>query len=155
MAGCIQHTTGAAAPRQGPTVVTDSLSYGLRDSANYLRVDIGATIANRSKNVIYFDTGCGNGWLDKRTGEGWRQAYALACPLGSDQTRLVALAPGESHSDTYRVWANRSDGNPRFEVDTIPGTYRIVYRIYSGADGERSHLLPEDERASNQFTLHY
>jgi hypothetical protein len=155
MTGCTQRTRGAAAPESGPTVLTDSLSYGLRDSAGHFRVDIGATIANRSKNVIYFDTSCGNGRLDKRIGGGWRQAYAMACPLESDLSILVALAPGESQWHTYRVWANRSDGNPRFEVDTIPGVYRIVYRIYSGADAERSQLLPEDERASNQFTLHY
>ena len=152
--GCA-HRTGTAAPRLGPTVVTDSLSYGLRDSANVFRVNIGTTIANRGKNVIYFDTGCGNGRLDKRISEDWREAYAVACPLGSDQSSLVALAPGESHHHTYRVWANRSDGNPHFEVDTVPGAYRLVYRIYSGVNGERSQLLPEDERTSNQFTLHY
>ena len=135
-------------------VVTDSLSYGLRDSANYFRVNIGATITNRGRSTVYFDTFC-NGQLDRLANDRWHRAYTMVCPLGDDQVGLVAIAPGESHSDTYHVRANRSDGYPRFEVDTIPGAYRLVYRIHSAVNGERSQLLPEDERASNQFTLHY
>lgn len=152
LAGCSKSTAIAALPRRGPTIVTDSVAYGLRDTAGHLLVTVGTTITNHSGSTVYFDTFC-NGILGKQVRENWRLAFTLICRLGSDTSALVPIVSGGSYRHAYRVWATNTGGNPRFEVEPIPGTYRLVYRIYSGAEGDRSQLLPEEERASNRFTL--
>lgn len=150
--GCTPHPVVAVPAPSEPSVATDSVSYGIRDTADHLVLTIGTTVTNHTESTVYFDTFC-NGKLEKRTHEGWRLAFSLTCRLGSDASALVPLSRGSSYTHTYRVWANITGGNPRFEVDPISGTYRLVYRLYTGAEGNRSQLLPEEERASNTFTL--
>lgn len=149
---CGQRAAKTSSPQQGLSIVTDSLSYGLRYTTDLIRVDIGATITNRTEDVVYFDTFC-NGQLDKLLNEGWHSAYSRSCRLGSGSAEVVAIAPGHSYQTRFPVSASRLGDNPRFKVDSIPGVYRLVYHIYSGIECERSQLLPEDERASNRFTL--
>jgi hypothetical protein len=98
--------------------------------------------------------------LQKRTGDGeWRHVWSPACTevLLRDPPRI---APGQSHTDTVRVWGSRKPNEyPAFPPGPVGGTYRLVYGdVYRtwhpnrrpGPLGER---LPDSLLVSNEFAV--
>ncbi|MDQ3699229.1 MAG: hypothetical protein M3373_14585 [Gemmatimonadota bacterium] len=140
-------------------IATDRGTYQLRRTADGLEVDIVATFTNRAADTVFLHP-CGRvqpsfmleRWMD---GE-WRPALAPPCPaiLMLDPPRV---APGESRTDTARVRAFTSpDAAPRFEIEPVAGTYRLVYAQAYGSwrEGEGGgELLPLEQRVSGAFRI--
>ena len=153
-----QSSTQPPAPPEPPLVMVDRGSYAARRSGQSIELDIVATFTNRTAETVYLHP-CGQSqpsfMLEKWDGRAWRAAYTPACPmlLMLDPPRV---APGASRTDTARVRASLAPNTmPRFSIDPITGTYRLVYaQAYrtwpSGGPGE---LLPEAQRVSAAFRI--
>lgn len=98
--------------------------------------------------------------LDKRVAGEWVPAYRPRCPL--ILAPRIAVAPGAAHTSTLRVDAarpGRSLALPRFQVEPVDGTYRLVYRVYvdpeqgTAQPADDARLLPEERRVSNPFAI--
>jgi hypothetical protein len=141
---------GSAALQGEPAVRTDSTSYHLLTTDAWHEVTIGVSYTNRTSVEVRIPT-CvvpHPPLLEKLGPNGWFVAYSpvvLAC-LGPP----VVIAPGEEYRLTYRVMAGRFPNQaPRFQVDEIPGTYRLDWQVL----GTRSGMLPESQRTSNTFEI--
>ncbi|MDB4950416.1 MAG: hypothetical protein JWM27_3065, partial [Gemmatimonadetes bacterium] len=124
------------------------------------RLEIVATYTNRTGRAVYVRHGGGRqpGFrLEKREGDAWTAAFAPAVPLVAEPPSVVA--PGASRTDTLVVLASAPGlGAPAFTVDSIPGTYRVVYDLYATSTVESmvallSDPLPVEARSSNPFQL--
>ena len=95
--------------------------------------------------------------LQKYEGGEWINALGKVCDL--ILTPPVEVEPGETYTQTVVMWSSlRPNTYPSFGVEEIPGTYRLVYRIYETWDPERDEpglgeLFPLDGRISNEFQL--
>lgn len=155
-----------AAPRD-PTapIQTDSTLYTLRpprtptgEEARHRELGIVATYTNRTGRAVfpeYCTNSPPNYYLEKKIKGEWVRAYHPVCWLVGHDEPPFAIEPGESYTATIVLLeAYRLRGSPRFEVDTIPGVYRLVYRLYEtwGHHGG-GELIPEEARISNEFRI--
>jgi hypothetical protein len=152
---------GNAAPSPTSTLITtDRQSYRPRRTPEALELDIVTTFTNRTSDTVRLHP-CGSSSqpafsLEKWVGGGWQPAWGQACPaiLMLDPPKV---APGESRTDTAKVRAMlASNAMPRFEVDPIAGSYRVVYaqayRSWRPNEGP-GELLPLELRVSNTFQI--
>ena len=155
-AGCdLLHLTGGGAPapeqsRAGPPMTTDSAVYHLRGDAYNYRMEIGFTYTNPTRRSVQVST-CHGAYppsLEKWQDGAWVGAWFPVVPmcLGAP----LVIGPGESYRDALHLTAGRRDNLlPRFEVDPIPGTYRLVWLV--GAPGVGA--LPLEQRVSAPFEI--
>ena len=152
---------GSAAPSPAsPLITTDRQSYRPRRTAEALELDIVTTFTNRTSDTVRLHP-CGSisqpsFSLEKWIDGAWKPALAQQCPaiLMLDPP---AVAPGASRMDTARVRAMlAANAMPRFEVDPIAGSYRLVYaqayRSWRPNEGP-GELLPLEQRVSNTFRI--
>lgn len=143
----------------GAPILTDSAVYHVRTSRNTHELTIGLVYRNPTNSAVYIPT-CRTVHppvLQKWEGGQWVTAYApvvLEC-LGEP----VVIAAGDSYAYTYHVKAWRSPNmHPRFEVGTIPGSYRLMWRILEtwtpdGPEPGLGKALPLEARISNTFRI--
>ena len=152
---------GNTAPSpSSPLVTTDRQSYRPRRTADALEIDIVTTFTNRTSDTVRLHP-CGPSSqpsfsLEKWVDGAWKPAWGQACPaiLMLDPPKV---APGASRTDTARVRAMLApNAMPRFEVDPIGGSYRVVYaqayRSWRPNEGP-GELLPLEQRVSNTFRI--
>lgn len=152
---------GAVAPSPMSTLVTtDQQSYRPRRTAVAVELDIVTTFTNRTGEPVRLHP-CGPTSqpafsLEKWVDGAWKPAWGQACPaiLMLDPPEV---APGASRTDTARVRAMLGpNAMPRFEVEPIAGSYRVVYaQVYRGWRPNEGvgELLPLEQRVSNTFRI--
>lgn len=147
---------------QTPPIQTDQQVYAvaLDSTLNSLVLTIPVSYTNPTHKTVYFAM-CGYQQpapvLQKYERGEWTNALAKVCDLVL--TPPVEVEPGETYTQTVVMWSSlRSNSYPQFGVEEIPGTYRLVYRIYETWDPKRDEpglgkLFPLEGRISNEFQL--
>ena len=136
---------------------TDRSEYILTRESNTIRVDIGVTFDNRTGKAVYIPAchGAHPPILEKFEGGRWIVAYAPAVLLCLGPP--VVVPAGETYEYEYRVVAGAPGTNiePKFDVDAIPGTYRLVWGLFEEKlpDGLTRQPLPAESRTSNTFRI--
>lgn len=143
-----------------PPVRTERETYALEATPTSYRVEVTATYTNRTGGTVYLQK-CGHTppafTLQKEVGGEWVDAWRQACALVL--VPPVEIPPGESYTTTARIHAARTpNALPRFEVEEVPGTYRLVFQMLRTWDphGSRPGLdppLPLEARVSNPFRI--
>ena len=151
-----------ATPPQISTIQTDQQVYAVTlDSAlNALVLTIPLSYTNPTNKTVYFAK-CGHQppapVLQKYENEEWTNALGKVCRL--ILTPPVEVEPGETYVQTVSLASSlRPNTEPRFSVKEIPGTYRLIYRIYEtwepyGEGPGLGKLLPIEARVSNEFEV--
>jgi hypothetical protein len=162
LAGC----AGLVSPDQGDqggdglAIRTERTEYAVSRSGASLVTTIGLTLTNGTEGPAYLATchGVHPPVLQKRVGDRWVTAYAAVVPLCLGPPEVVE--PGETFPYTFRVSGapRGSNSYPQFEVDEVPGTYRLAWAVYRTwePDGGRpglGELFPRESTVSNEFTL--
>lgn len=147
-------------PSPASTLIsTDRESYRARRTADAIAIDIVTTFTNHTSDTVRLHP-CGTSQpsfaLEKWVDGAWKPAYSQACPamLMLDPPRVD---PHAQRTDTVRVRAMLAPNTmPRFEVEPIAGSYRVVYvqayRSWRPNEGP-GELLPLDQRVSNTFRI--
>jgi hypothetical protein len=97
--------------------------------------------------------------LQKQVGDTWVMAFepnVLAC-----EAAPIEVAAGDSYQYTFRILAGMPGTSfaPRWAVAEIPGTYRVLWEIFSDVQGSPAqpvrtrNPLPVDQEISNTFRL--
>jgi hypothetical protein len=159
LAGC----AGLVSPDQagdGLAIRTERTEYTVSRTGSSLVATIELTLTNGTEGRAYLATchGVHPPYLQKRVGDRWVTAYAAAVSLCLGPPEVVE--PGETYPYTFRVSAapRGSSSHPQFEVDEVPGTYRLAWAIYRTwePDGDGpglGALFPREATVSNEFTL--
>ncbi len=149
---------------QTPPIQTDQQVYAVvldtTLNVDALVLSIPVSYTNPTHKTVYF-VKCGYQQpapvLQKYEGGEWTNALGEVCPLVL--TPPVEVTPGETYTQTVLMWSSlRSNSYPQFAVEEIPGTYRLVYRIYETWTPERDEpdlgkLFPLEARISNEFQI--
>jgi hypothetical protein len=144
----------------GLSIRTERTEYAVSRSGSSLVTSIGLSLTNGTEGPAYLATcnGVHPPVLQKRVGDRWVTAYAAVVALCLGPPEVVE--PGETFSYTLRVSAapRGSNSYPQFEVDEVPGTYRLAWAVYRTwePDGGRpglGELFPREATVSNEFTL--
>lgn len=156
--GCVPRHGGAAAPgAAGPWIATDSAAYAVHVDGPRFAVTIGFRYTNHSRQPRLFP-GCygpAGPVVERLEGDRWILAYAPIV-LRCKDVPSFSVPPGGSYESRFHVVAGPlgSGAAGEWRSPTVPGTYRLVFRIHSrlrtGADGPEVPLM---ERASNPFRL--
>jgi hypothetical protein len=155
---CAAANAGSAG---GPPIQTDRTVYAVNDSAGLASLTIRMTYQNATGKDVYLPTcrGPQPPRLQKQVGDAWVVAFApnvLAC-----EGAPITVRSGDSYAYTFRIMAGMPGSNfaPRWAVSEIPGTYRVLWEIFSATSGDRSRPvttrdpLPVDQEISNTFRL--
>lgn len=156
--GCA--TLNAAGPN-GPPIQTDRTVYAVSDSGGLANLTIRMTYRNNTGKAAFLPTcrGPQPPRLQKQVGDAWVVAFAptvLAC-----EGAPIEIAAGDSYEYTFRILAGMPGTNyaPRWAVAEIPGTYRVLWEIFSDVQGNPArpvttrNPLPVDQEISNTFKL--
>ena len=156
--GCAAATAGSAG--RAP-IETDRTVYAVDDTAGLARLTIRMTYRNTTGKDVYLPTcrGPQPPRLQKEVNGSWVIAFApnvLAC-----EGAPITVRAGDSYDYTFRILAGMPGTNyaPRFAVSEIPGTYRILWEIFSATAGDPSRPsttrdpLPIEQQVSNTFRL--
>lgn len=139
---------------------TDRAEYVADRSGGGVSLDIHIRYTNPTDGPTWLSTchGAYPPMMEKLVDGAWVRAFeppVLLC-LGVP----IVVAPGASFDDDFIVRASPRGSNtyPQFELETVPGTYRLVWDIHRGdgsgiANGETPQLLPLDQRLSNTFRI--
>ena len=144
-----------------PSIRTDRRRYLLNDSAGIARLTIPFTYRNDTGQPVYLPTcrGVQPPRLEKLVGDRWIVAYA---PIVSFcQGVPLTIRPGDSFTYNMRILAGMPGTTyvPRFIVSEVPGTYRVLWEVFAGVQGDPRQpvpvkdLLPIERRVSNPFEL--
>jgi hypothetical protein len=159
-------STGCAAATAGsggrPPIETDRTVYAVDDTGGLARLTIRMTYRNGTGKDVYLPTcrGPQPPRLQKEVNGNWVIAFAPNV-LGCEGAPITVRA-GDSYDYTFRILAGMPGTNyaPRFAVSEIPGTYRILWEIFSGTSGDPSKPssttrdpLPVEQQISNTFRL--
>ena len=157
---CLRSSGPAPSRLAAPLVAVERDTYRVRRTrgGEVLELTIVATFINRTADTIVLHP-CYEGrpavvlykWVD---GE-WLSAFGQACP-DILYRGLPGLAPGESKTDTLWLSASlRPNTEPRFELGTVPGLYRVEYwKVWrKWISGRPGGLLPKELRISDAFRV--
>ena len=145
----------------GPAIRTDRARYVLADSGGIARLTIPLSYRNDTDRPVYLPTcrGVQPPRLEKKVGDRWIVAYA---PIVSFCMGVpLSIRPGDSFNYTMRIVAGMPGTTyaPRFIVSEVPGTYRVLWEVFAGVQGDARQpvpvkdLLPLEQRISNEFQL--
>ncbi|HEU0078648.1 MAG TPA: hypothetical protein VFQ76_13410 [Longimicrobiaceae bacterium] len=144
----------------GLSIRTERAEYTVSRSGPYLETTIGLSLTNGTDGPAYLATchGVHPPHLEKRVGDRWVPAYAAAVPQCLGPPEVVE--PGETFPYSFRVSAVLPGNNdyPSFQVDPVPGTYRLVWTVYrtwepDGGSPGLGEQFPREAAVSNEFTL--
>ncbi|MGH7490784.1 MAG: hypothetical protein ACREOO_00165 [bacterium] len=146
----------------GPAIRTDKRTYTLSQSGETLTGSFDMTYTNQTGDPTHLVTcnGIFSILLEKLIDGKWVLAYGSDSPdcLGP----IISIEPGRQHTNSLKVAAftPSSEYEPKFQVDNISGTYRLVWPIYerlnpNGYQEESGwgKLLPLEKRVSNTFEI--
>jgi hypothetical protein len=155
-------SAAAGASENGtPAIRTDRRRYVFDDSAGVAHLTIPFTYRNDSNQPVYLPTcrGVQPPRLEKLVGDRWIVAYAPV--VSFCQGVPASVGPRESLNYTMRIVAGMPGTTfvPRFIVSEVPGTYRVLWEVFGGVDGDPRRpvpvkdLLPLSRRTSNPFEI--
>jgi hypothetical protein len=164
LAGLVALALGCSHPlavRTGEAPIqTDRAEYVADRAEGGVQVDIPFRFTNPTRGPVNLPTchGVHPPTLEKLVEMSWVRAYSpivLQC-LGPP----FVVARGASYDYTLRLQTYRRGSNtyPQFELEIVPGTYRLVWTVFEG-DGSRyatsgpGPLLPTEQRVSNSFRI--
>jgi hypothetical protein len=125
-------------------------------------IRIIATYTNHTGRTVYPEV-CGykpaRFHLEKRVNGKWVLGYSQFCTmpgLDAGEEEPFAVPPHGAYTDTLLVTINPFFRRAVFRVDSIPGTYRIVYRLlvrrsFHGRDF--TDYLSAEQSTSNEFRI--
>lgn len=157
-AGGCGSPTAPLGPDDPPVVMSDSL-YVLEAGATGWRGELAFTYYNVTDRTLSL-ANCRGGFayrLEKWTDEGWVTAWSpvlLMC-----LSPPIRIPPGRSHEHVATVFSGFPDSNsyPRFQVDEIDGTYRVVidgvFWNYDHDGPPWGEVPPEERRVSHPFEI--
>lgn len=157
-AGC-DAITGSGGDSTAP-IQTDKSEYKAAISDGIVEFEIPHTFTNQRKGTVYI-VNCNNAFalkLQKRAGNGWVDALGFVIP--QCLSPAIEIGEGESFVHTIRVQAGLPSGDvePKFEVDEVEGTYRIVWidvlKSFNSDTYPFGEQIPLDQRVSNAFEVH-
>jgi hypothetical protein len=163
LCACVPSTGQAPSPLAAPAVAVERDTYRVQRvrGGDGIAVTIVATFTNRTADTIVLQR-CHDRpavILEKWVGGEWVPAFSQICPDILD-LNAPRLAPGQSRTDTALAFASvRPNIHPSFELDTVPGLYRVVYWKAHGdwrdwqPNRSRGALLPKELRVSNAFRV--
>ena len=145
-----------------PAIRTEKQNYTLSQSGETLALSINMTYTNRTFKPTFLLT-CNGAFsmvLEKSVDGNWVQAYGSAAPdcLGP----VLTIKKNGQHHYTLNVLAfiPSSENSPKFQVDNVSGTYRLVWTVYKTLNPEGYQpasgwgpLLPLEQRVSNNFEI--
>jgi len=156
-AGCSHPAVG---PTGGDALRTDRTEYVADRSGGGVALEIALTFTNPTGGPVNIPS-CHEPYaplLEKLVGDAWVTAYAppqLLC-LGVP----VVVPAGGTLPYRFRIegFPRGSNSFPQFEVQDVPGTYRLVWHIFEGdgsgyATGGPAAELPLEQRVSNTFRI--
>jgi hypothetical protein len=125
---------------------------------NSMVLAIPVTFTNLMDGTVYLSR-CGAGppspALQKSENETWVHALEMVCNF--ILVPPIEVAPGETYRQTIFMESSLTPNrHPRFSVDVVAGTYRLVFQIFEiWAPDELGlgKLLPLGARVSNGFRL--
>lgn len=139
---------------------TDRSAYTLKTTASAHRLSIGFTFTNPTGSRAYVPT-CRTPHppgLEKWQNGAWVRAYSPLVLQCLDPPLIIEA--GATHRGTLDVRAGRAGTKqfPQFQVERIPGTYRLVWTVLGSwtPDGPEPGLgtpLPLQQRVSNSFRI--
>lgn len=151
--------TLAGPSESDPPLQTDRPEYTLHRADGALTTEIPFTYTNTTGHAV-FVVNCNQSappTLEKRIEGRWETAWTpivLLC-----LSLPIVIEPGETYADTLRVNGAdpASDMYPRFRVEEVEGTYRLVWPlVLYNYDPDRQGFgdkLALKDRISNTFTL--
>ena len=159
LAGCV----GGRMMSGGSSAIrTDRDAYVVSpDSQGVARFTIRLRYTNGTGKTAYLATcrGPQPPRLEKQVGDQWVVAFMPVVPLclGVPQ----AVRAGDTFDYDFVVYAGMPGTSiaPRFSVSEVPGTYRVIWEVFTGTQGDPSKptelkdMVPEDQRVSNPFRL--
>jgi hypothetical protein len=156
--GCAGATAGSTS---SPPIETDRTVYAVDDTAGLSRLTIRMTYRNSTGKDVYLPTcrGPQPPRLQKEVNGSWVVAFApnvLAC-----ESTPITIRAGDSYAYTFRILAGLPGTNyaPRWAVAEIPGTYRVLWEVFTGMSSDRGRTittrdpLPVEQEISNTFRL--
>ena len=165
-AGCRPAAEQAASTSEARMIQTDSPTYDVDTTGGEIAIQVALRLTNDTGDSIFLAT-CGVNTpayvLERLVGDTWTVAVRPVCPM--ILTPPLVAAAGESRTDTVAIRASlarpgaRPVSEPRFQGETVAGTYRILYEAFRQGWGVRdrgpdpSARLPVDARTSNRFEL--
>lgn len=133
-----------------PPIHTDQTTYVLETNASGWEGVIQIEYVNASARKMYLGNchGAYSYFLEKREGEEWVPAWSPILPMCKSPD--IEIPAGEVFSDAVWVHGARPGTNvePKFDVDEIDGTYRLV--IFANWADEAP---PLEYRVSNTFEI--
>ena len=152
---CVALPAPSAQQPPAATLVTDSTEYSVRFEGGFYRATIGYRYTNRSGHAVSANY-CRTPpppVLEKKVGAAWVRAYSpimLMC-LSHPPFRI---AVGETYRGVLALDAAPRGRNaaPTFDVESVPGTYRLRWRLVAGSDPDAKDA-PAVEAVSNEFRL--
>lgn len=143
----------------GQPIQTDRLEYEVQHTDHGLKVEIPFTYKNETGKTVYV-VNCHKQVppaLEKETDGAWVRAWTPTILLCLSAP--IVIWPGATYSDTLRVLAAHptSNAHPKFEVDKVEGSYRLVWHgLVHHYDENRQGFgepLALEGRISNAFLL--
>jgi hypothetical protein len=160
LCGCLRSSGQAPVPLAAPAVAVERDTYRVERVGDGLQLTIVSTFTNRTADTIVLHPCFERRQavvLEKWVGGEWILAFEQFCPDIDHSASAPRLAPGESRRDTTLVFASlRPNTIPRFELETVPGLYRMAYWKAHESGGGRARLgalLPKELRVSNAFRV--
>lgn len=150
--------TGPGAPAT-PAIWTDRPEYIVRSTQDGWQTEIPYTFTNLTGATAYLSN-CNGGislQLDRWQGGEWVTAWSPILPLCLSVP--IPIEAGGTYRDTVHFIAGYagSDVYPQLGVDSLEGTYRIVWlgllRHYGPDGGSAGAEVPLRYRTSNLFRL--
>ena len=139
-----------------PPLQTEQVEYRLSDDgAGDYDLVIPWTYKNRQHTATYYDR-CGSR-LEKNVGDAWILAFRPVC--AATGSLIDTILPGQQLGRSFQVHAcYLSNCAPSFEVNPIPGTYRVVAGFYATVVIQAGSTLlqdslPTNARRSNSFQI--
>lgn len=159
LAGC----ASALAADGSPVAVlrTHQAEYVVTRTSDAYSAEIGFTYVNRGDRPLYIPK-CRvprKPILEKLEGDRW--IYAVGYFMQDCLGPSFRIDPRETWTDTLRIYAGTPDSRviPKFNVEEVPGTYRLVLQtVWDRAEGPflrggEEDLLPLALRVSNPFRI--
>ncbi len=166
MLGCISfdHSSRGTSTTPPFDIRADSAAFGATVFRQGARVKITAVITNRSSRPIYIP--CQSPMasvlysLEKLVDGVWRRVFSE--PSFLEPRRACRIAPGKSYRDTANLRGpvvRRGIGS-QFSVDSMPGTYRGAYEVFSTKEAAELRApvgggaFPHELRTSTPFFIY-
>lgn len=163
LVGCTHETASgpvaeAAVPGEEP-IRTDRSLYVLEEGTAGWETEIRFDYTNRSDRTISI-ANCHEGFslrLEKRQGGEWAPAWSP--PVLLCLSSPIEIRPGRTYSRRLRVFGGYPDNesHPKFEVDELDGTYRLVveaaYWRYDHGGPPWGQQVPLEHRVSGDFEI--